>query len=64
MDEVMIVDDVEDGGGVEVVDGVEAVGDVAVDLVEEVEDFVASDGVGKIAWEFFGIKEEGPNHTE
>lgn len=49
VDEVEIVDDVEAVGGVEVLGG------VAVDLVEEVEDFVDSDGVGKIAREFFGV---------
>lgn len=38
-----VVDDVE------VVGGVEVLGGVVVDLVEEVEDFVDSDGVGKIA---------------
>lgn len=43
VDEVEAVDDVEAVGGVEVLGG------VVVDLVEEVEDFVDSDGVGKIA---------------
>ncbi|XP_061191739.1 uncharacterized protein LOC133199976 [Saccostrea echinata] len=43
VDEVEIVDEVEDVGGVEVLGG------VAVDLVEEVGDFVDSVGVGKIA---------------
>lgn len=38
--------------------GVEVLGGGVVDLVEEVEDFVDSDGVGKIAWEFFGIKKD------
>lgn len=49
VDEVEIVDDVE------VVGGVEVLGGVVVDLVEEVEDFVDFDGVGKIVWEFFGV---------
>lgn len=43
VDEFEAVDDVEAVGGVEVLGG------VVVDLVEEVEDFVDSDGVGKIA---------------